>query len=80
MIAEVRKIHENMGHCSKENLVMILKYGRARQAFIEAAKQLVCDACEETQRPKLARPSTPQHLRVQPRHWLGHVLHLGSTR
>ena len=60
---------------------MVLKYGRARQAFIEAAKHLVCDACEETQRPKLARPSKPpstyefNHTNYR----FGHLLHPGPA-
>ncbi|CAK0794430.1 unnamed protein product, partial [Prorocentrum cordatum] len=54
---QVEKIHENMGHCSNENLVMVLKYGKARQAFIEAAQKLECPSCEANKRPKLAKPS-----------------------
>ncbi|CAK0875279.1 unnamed protein product, partial [Prorocentrum cordatum] len=53
---QVHKIHENMGHCSNENLVMVLKYGKARQAFIEAAQKLECPSCEANKRPKLAKP------------------------
>ena len=36
---------------------MVLKYGKARQAFIEAAQHLVCPRCEANKRPKLAKPS-----------------------
>ncbi|CAK0909173.1 unnamed protein product, partial [Prorocentrum cordatum] len=52
-----QKMHENMGHCSNENLVMVLKYGRARQAFIEAAQHLVCPSCEANERPRMAKPA-----------------------
>ncbi|CAK0820984.1 unnamed protein product, partial [Prorocentrum cordatum] len=54
---QVHKIHESMGHCSNENLVMVLKYGKARQAFVEAAQKLECPSCEANRRPKLAKPS-----------------------
>eukprot|EP00959_Pyramimonas_sp_CCMP1952_P077237 1614606-Pyramimonas_sp.AAC.1 len=54
---QVQKIHENMGHCSNENLVMVLMYGKARQAFIEAAQHLVCPSCEANKRSRLAKPS-----------------------
>ena len=52
-------IYENMGHCSNENLVMVLKYGKARQAYIEAAQHLEGPMCATTKRPRLARPSKP---------------------
>ncbi|CAK0848184.1 unnamed protein product, partial [Prorocentrum cordatum] len=54
---QVQKMHENMGHCSNENVVMVLKHGKARQAFIEAAQHLVCPSCEANKRPRLAKPS-----------------------
>eukprot|EP00959_Pyramimonas_sp_CCMP1952_P159829 3342962-Pyramimonas_sp.AAC.1 len=46
-----------MGHDSNENLVVVLKYGKARQAFIQAAQHLVCPSCEANERPRLAKPS-----------------------
>ncbi|CAK0841699.1 unnamed protein product [Prorocentrum cordatum] len=54
---QVQKIHENMGHCSNENLVVVLKYGKARQAFVEAAQKLERPSCEANKRSKLAKPS-----------------------
>ena len=38
---------------------MVLKYGKARHAFIEAAQKLECPTCEANKRPKLAKPSKP---------------------
>eukprot|EP00959_Pyramimonas_sp_CCMP1952_P070072 1462973-Pyramimonas_sp.AAC.1 len=54
---QVQKTHENMGQCSNENLAMVLKYGKARQVYIDAAQELVCPSCEANKRPRLAKSS-----------------------
>ncbi|CAK0805749.1 unnamed protein product, partial [Prorocentrum cordatum] len=54
---QVQKIHENMGHCSNEDLVMVRKCGQARHAYIDAAQKLECPSCVANKRTKLAKPS-----------------------
>ena len=72
---QVQNIHENMGHCNNENLVVELKYGKARQAFIEAAQHLVCPTCEANRRPRWAKKTQgPGDVPVQRRHRDGYIL------
>ncbi|CAK0793122.1 unnamed protein product, partial [Prorocentrum cordatum] len=54
---QVQNMHQNMVHCSNENLVMVLKYGKARHAYIGAAQQLECPKFAASKRPRLAKPS-----------------------
>ncbi len=57
VIRDVRKIHQNMGHPSSRTLCRVLKYGKARPEYVEAAARLRCDECIRSSRPKLQRPS-----------------------
>jgi len=59
VLHKVQKIHENMGHCSNEKLVQVLKFGKAKPEFVDAAAVLRCTACERTRKPKVARPAKP---------------------
>ncbi|CAK0795613.1 unnamed protein product, partial [Prorocentrum cordatum] len=54
---QVQYIHENMGHCSNENSVMVLKCGKARQVYIDAVQKLVCPSCDANKRPRLEKLS-----------------------
>ena len=57
VIRQVQKIHDNMGHPDNRTLVRVLKYGRAKPEYVEAASRLTCSACQAARRPTKQRPA-----------------------
>ena len=55
----LRRLHVNLGHCSTNELVRILKHSGATEAAITLARQFSCDVCRENTRPTSARPASP---------------------
>ena len=55
----VKKLHNNLGHPSKEDFIRALRMARARTEVIKFVKEeFKCDLCEAHQLPKAARPAT----------------------
>ena len=59
MESALRRLHVNLGHCSKNEMVRILKHSGATEAAITLARQFSCDVCRENTRPTSARPASP---------------------
>lgn len=51
------KVHRNLGHPGNEKVESALREQGMPVELVVAAKELRCSACEEIQRPKLARPA-----------------------
>ena len=55
---ELRKLHNNLGHPDSEKMVKFLTERGAQAEVIEAARDMVCDTCVESQdRRKRSQPS-----------------------
>jgi len=56
---KIKKLHENLGHPSREDFIRALKMARAREEVWRYVKEeFTCDLCERHQKPKLNRPAT----------------------
>ena len=60
---KIRKLHNNLGHPSKESFLRALRVARARPEVIKHVKERFrCEVCEAHTLPKAARPSMlPKH-------------------
>ena len=54
-----RRLHVNLGHCSKPELLRILRHAGARPSVMEFARDFECDACKSLQKPKIVNPIAP---------------------
>ncbi|CAE7241874.1 GIP [Symbiodinium sp. KB8] len=62
MAAALRRLHQNLGHPAKEDLVRHLHHAGADRDVIKAAKSLECTTCSMSKRPKNARPAAEPKL------------------
>ena len=62
MAAALRRLHQNLGHPAKEDLVRHLHHAGADRDVIKAAKSLECTTCAMSKRPKSARPAAEPKL------------------
>eukprot|EP00959_Pyramimonas_sp_CCMP1952_P436448 9139233-Pyramimonas_sp.AAC.1 len=53
----IRRLHENLGHAPKIEMLRALRISRASEAAIKACRLFSCEHCERTRRPLLAKPS-----------------------
>eukprot|EP00959_Pyramimonas_sp_CCMP1952_P295380 6178048-Pyramimonas_sp.AAC.1 len=53
----IGRLHENLGHASKVEMLRALHISRASETAIKTCRLLRCEHCERTRRPPLARPS-----------------------
>ena len=60
--AALRRLHQNLGHPAREDLVRHLRLAGADNEVIKAAKGMACSTCARTKRPKSARPSSEPKL------------------
>ncbi|CAE7843623.1 GIP, partial [Symbiodinium sp. KB8] len=60
--AALRRLHQNLGHPAREDLVRHLRLAGADSEVIKAAKGMACSTCARTKRPKSARPSSDPKL------------------
>ena len=59
----LRRIHQNLGHPRREDLIRHLRLAGCNEAVLKAVKLMKCEVCEATGGPKAQRPSTlPQML------------------
>ena len=54
---EVKRLHSNLGHPSKNALVRMLVHGGAKKEAIDIARKLECQICKSNEKPKLQRPA-----------------------
>ena len=55
--ADLRRLHNNLGHPDVSKLVRLLTEQGAKPEIVAAARDMVCDTCVETQtRPRLSQP------------------------
>ncbi|CAE7255000.1 RE2 [Symbiodinium sp. CCMP2592] len=60
--AALRRLHQNLGHPAREDLVRHLHLAGADKDVIKAAKSLSCSTCARTKGPKSARPAAEPKL------------------
>ena len=48
----IRRLHRNLRHLPKDALVQMLRAAQAAQDFINAAKTLRCQGCDNTKKPR----------------------------
>lgn len=64
ILRDLKKAHQNLGHCSNADLLRALKASGASDKVLKMARDLRCDECLSHQRPKVVNPAT------MPREWL----------
>ena len=62
MAAALRRLHQNLGHPAREDLVRHLHHAGADRDVIKAAKSLECSTCARTKGPRSARPAAEPKL------------------
>ncbi|OLP79491.1 hypothetical protein AK812_SmicGene40207 [Symbiodinium microadriaticum] len=55
--SSLRRLHQNLGHPRKEDLVRHLRHAGCEDTIIKAAKGMRCDICAATAGPRISRPS-----------------------
>ena len=60
----LRRLHVNLGHCSTNELVRILKHSGATETAITLARQFSCDVCREKHQTDECRPASPTEVTV----------------
>lgn len=53
----LRRLHNNLGHPTNQQLIRVLKHGGASEAALIAARAFSCDQCQAQKQPKIALPS-----------------------
>eukprot|EP00959_Pyramimonas_sp_CCMP1952_P008735 182762-Pyramimonas_sp.AAC.1 len=51
----IRRLHENLGHAPKIEMLRALRISRTSEAAIKACRLFSCEHCERTRRPLLAK-------------------------
>ena len=60
--ASLRRLHQNLGHPRKEDLIRHLRLAGCDEEVLKAVKLMACDVCQRTGGPKIQRPSTLPHM------------------
>ena len=53
----LRRLHNNLGHPTNQQLIRVLKHGGASEAALNAARAFQCDQCLAQKSPKVALPA-----------------------
>ena len=53
----IRRVHENLGHARKPDMLRALRISRASAQAIRAARLFKCSQCPRLEQPKIPRPS-----------------------
>ncbi|CAE6956523.1 RE1 [Symbiodinium sp. CCMP2456] len=56
--SSLRRLHQNLGHPRREDLLRHLRLAGCEEAVLKAVKSMHCDVCASTSGPRIARPST----------------------
>ena len=62
-MAQLMRVHRNLGHPSNKLYVKILREARAPESVIKVAEQLRCPICDRFAQAKPSRPANPQRAR-----------------
>ena len=62
MRESIRKLHVNLGHPGKNQLIRILKHGGANEQALELAKEFHCEQCAAHVDPSPPLPAKPDHV------------------
>ena len=65
--AAVERLHVNLGHPSREDLVRVLRSGGGAEKALEFARKFRCSTCDESKGPRVQRPAKMPG-RVRPFH------------
>ena len=57
ILATLAKLHRNLGHPPKADLVRLLKHGQASAAALELARHFSCSSCQSREKPKVPLPA-----------------------
>ena len=57
IVSSLRRLHNNLGHPTNQQLVRVLKHGGASDAALTAARDFHCDHCAAQRSPKVALPA-----------------------
>ena len=60
--ASLRRLHQNLGHPRREDLLRHLRLAGCSEEVLKAAKTMTCDVCAATGGPKSQRPSALPHM------------------
>ena len=60
--ASLRRLHQNLGHPRREDLVRHLRLAGCSEEVLKAARTMTCDVCAATGGPKSQRPSALPHM------------------
>eukprot|EP00435_Cladocopium_sp_Y103_P017847 s883_g4.t1 len=60
----IKRLHNNLGHPSKNELLRVLRHGQASDRALTVASRFKCDQCEAQQRPKPANPAQTSQVTV----------------
>ena len=55
--SSLRRLHQNLGHPRKEDLVRHLRLAGCEEGIIKAVKGMKCEVCASTSGPRISRPS-----------------------
>ena len=64
LIAVLRRLHNNLGHPSKGELIRVLKHGQASERALALAAKLSCSTCESLKAPAIPNPAAVSHVSV----------------
>ncbi len=62
MKESIRKLHVNLGHPGKNQLIRILKHGGANERALELAREFHCEQCAAHPDPSPPLPAKPDHV------------------
>ena len=60
--ASLRRLHQNLGHPRREDLLRHLRLAGCDEDVLKAVKLMTCDVCQRTGGPKIQRPSALPHM------------------
>lgn len=62
LIVSLKKLHQNLGHPSKNHLIRILRHGGASEKALHLARNFVCQQCEANRAPGAPLPAQTQRV------------------
>jgi hypothetical protein len=56
----LRRLHVNMGHARQDDMMRVLRLGKARSKALEACRNFFCPECAHQTAPRIQRTSKPR--------------------
>ena len=76
----INKLHVNLGHASRADMLRILRHHHAQESVLELVKSFECSVCQARVAPKVAKESAPPR-DIAPLRYIGlDVKHLPSWK